>query len=102
MHRAALSEHPGVDKVSFTGSTEVGRGVARQAGERLAHVSLELGGKNPSIVFPDAVDDELIDGLLPPPGSPGRARAAPPDPGCSCTRTSTTRCSTGSWPGSAR
>jgi aldehyde dehydrogenase (NAD+) len=53
-----------VDKVSFTGSTEVGRGVARDAGQRLAHVSLELGGKNPSIVFPDAVDDELIDGLL--------------------------------------
>lgn len=60
----ALSEHPGVDKVSFTGSTEVGRGVARTASERLAHVSLELGGKNPSIVFPDAVDDDLIDGLL--------------------------------------
>ena len=58
----ALAEHPGVDKVSFTGSTEVGRGVAAPAGERLAHVSLELGGKNPSIVFPDAVDDELIDG----------------------------------------
>jgi aldehyde dehydrogenase (NAD+) len=61
---SALAEHPGVDKVSFTGSTEVGRGVGRQAGERLAHVSLELGGKNPSIVFPDAVDDDLIDGLL--------------------------------------
>lgn len=60
----ALSTHPGVDKVSFTGSTEVGRGVARQASERLAHVSLELGGKNPSVVFPDAVDDDLIDGLL--------------------------------------
>lgn len=61
---AALAQHPGVDKVSFTGSTEVGRGVAKQAGERLAHVSLELGGKNPSIVFPDAVNDDLIDGLL--------------------------------------
>lgn len=61
---AALVEHPGVDKVSFTGSTEVGRRIARDAGERLAHVSLELGGKNPSIVFPDAVSDELIDGLL--------------------------------------
>ncbi|AIY03275.1 hypothetical protein ART_3676 [Arthrobacter sp. PAMC 25486] len=60
----ALANHPGVDKVSFTGSTEVGRGVAAQAGARLAHMSLELGGKNPSIVFPDAVDDELIDGLL--------------------------------------
>lgn len=66
----ALANHPGVDKVSFTGSTEVGRGVAAQAGARLAHMSLELGGKNPSIVFPDAfgqgdaVDNELIDGLL--------------------------------------
>ncbi|MGO4382709.1 aldehyde dehydrogenase family protein [Specibacter sp. RAF43] len=60
----ALANHPGVDKVSFTGSTEVGRQVAAQAGARLAHMSLELGGKNPSIVFPDAVDDQLIDGLL--------------------------------------
>ncbi|MBM6621872.1 aldehyde dehydrogenase family protein [Micrococcaceae bacterium RIT802] len=60
----ALAEHPGVDKVSFTGSTEVGRGVAAQAGERLAHMSLELGGKNPSIVYPDAVDDDLVDQLL--------------------------------------
>lgn len=61
---AALVDHPGVDKVSFTGSTEVGRHIARQAGDRLAHVSLELGGKNPSIVFPGAVTDELIEGLL--------------------------------------
>ncbi|MCW2574451.1 MAG: Betaine-aldehyde dehydrogenase, partial [Modestobacter sp.] len=61
---AALVDHPGVDKVSFTGSTEVGRGIAGRAGERLAHVSLELGGKNPSIVFPGAVTDELIEGLL--------------------------------------
>lgn len=61
----ALSTHPGVDKVSFTGSTEVGRGVAAQASERLAHLSLELGGKNPSIVFPDAIEDEgILDGLL--------------------------------------
>ena len=61
----ALSTHPGVDKVSFTGSTEVGRTVAAQASERLAHLSLELGGKNPSIVFPDAVEDEgVLDGLL--------------------------------------
>jgi aldehyde dehydrogenase (NAD+) len=61
----SLVQHPGVDKVSFTGSTEVGRHVAREAGERLAHVSLELGGKNPSIVFPDAAnDDDLIGNLL--------------------------------------
>ena len=61
---AALVAHPDVAKVSFTGSTEVGRGVARVAADRLAHASLELGGKNPSIVFPDAVDDDLIEGLL--------------------------------------
>lgn len=60
-----LVQHPDVDKVSFTGSTEVGRHVAREAGARLAHVSLELGGKNPSIVFPDAADDaDLIPNLL--------------------------------------
>lgn len=65
----ALALHPGVDKVSFTGSTAVGRRVGGQAGERLAHQSLELGGKNPSIVFPDALsgsgdDDELYTGLF--------------------------------------
>lgn len=63
----ALARHPGVDKVSFTGSTEVGREVGALAGGRLAHASLELGGKNPSIVFPDAwhADPEgLLDGLL--------------------------------------
>lgn len=61
----ALVQHPDVDKVSFTGSTEVGRRVAREAGGRLAHVSLELGGKNPSIVFPDVdVNDDFINQLL--------------------------------------
>lgn len=61
----ALVQHPAVDKVSFTGSTEIGKRVAREATDRLAHVSLELGGKNPSIVFPDAAgDDDLIDNLL--------------------------------------
>lgn len=61
---AALVEHPDVDKISFTGSTPVGRTIGRITGERLRHVSLELGGKNPSIVFPGEVTDELIDGLL--------------------------------------
>lgn len=66
---SALASHPGVDKVSFTGSTKVGRQVGAVAGERLAHQSLELGGKNPSIVFPDAWnggkdDDELLQSLL--------------------------------------
>lgn len=62
---AALVNHLDVDKVSFTGSTEVGIRVAQEATARLAHISLELGGKNPSIVFPDAADDDdLIDNLL--------------------------------------
>ncbi|MBM9467007.1 aldehyde dehydrogenase family protein [Nakamurella sp. YIM 132084] len=57
----ALVTHPGVHKVSFTGSTRVGIGVGEKAAKRLAHVSLELGGKSPNIVFPDACTSELID-----------------------------------------
>lgn len=51
---AALVRHPGVDKISFTGSTEVGRIIAREAATTLKRVTLELGGKNPNIVFADA------------------------------------------------
>jgi acyl-CoA reductase-like NAD-dependent aldehyde dehydrogenase len=51
---AALVAHPGVDKLSFTGSVEVGRMIAREAGDALKHVSLELGGKSPHIILPDA------------------------------------------------
>ena len=57
----ALLVHPDVDKVSFTGSTGVGMHVAEEAGKRLAHVSLELGGKSPNIVFADAATPENID-----------------------------------------
>src|SRR6476619_2034411 len=57
----ALLVHPEVDKVSFTGSTGVGMHVAEEAGKRLAHVSLELGGKSPNIVFPDAATPENIE-----------------------------------------
>ncbi len=53
---AALAAHPDVDKISFTGSSEVGRLVAHQAADRLAHATLELGGKSPCIVFPDAAE----------------------------------------------
>lgn len=60
----ALASHPGVDKVSFTGSTRVGQHIAETAGSRLAHYSLELGGKSPSIVFPDSADDATYDGIL--------------------------------------
>ncbi|MBX6390626.1 MAG: aldehyde dehydrogenase [Frankia sp.] len=50
----ALVNHPGVDKVSFTGSTEVGREIVRASAGNLKRVSLELGGKAPSIVLKDA------------------------------------------------
>jgi acyl-CoA reductase-like NAD-dependent aldehyde dehydrogenase len=50
----ALARHPAVDKVAFTGSTEVGRAIMGAAAERIARVSLELGGKSPCIVFDDA------------------------------------------------
>ena len=51
---AALTEHPGVDKVTFTGSTEVGRLILRAAAGNFKRVTLELGGKTPVIVLPDA------------------------------------------------
>ncbi len=50
---AALSSHPDVDKVTFTGSTEVGRLIARAATGNMKKVTLELGGKSPTIVFGD-------------------------------------------------
>ncbi len=57
-----LAEHPGVDKVSFTGSTEVGRRVIDAAKGNLKKVSLELGGKSPVIVFQDADLEQAIVG----------------------------------------
>ena len=51
---AALVRHPGVDAISFTGSTEVGRTIMREAAATLKKVSLELGGKSPNVVFADA------------------------------------------------
>jgi betaine-aldehyde dehydrogenase len=60
----ALLEDPGVDKLSFTGSTEVGRLVMRAAAERILPVSLELGGKSATIVFPDSDDDEAAEGVV--------------------------------------
>ncbi len=51
---AALVRHPGVDKISFTGSTEVGRGIMRAAADGVKRVTLELGGKSPNVIFADA------------------------------------------------
>ena len=61
---AALSAHPGVRKLSFTGSTEVGKLIMEQAARRIVPVSLELGGKSPSIVFPDANEDWAVEGIV--------------------------------------
>jgi acyl-CoA reductase-like NAD-dependent aldehyde dehydrogenase len=51
---AALVDHPGVDKIAFTGSTVVGREIGQKAGRALKRVTLELGGKSPNIILPDA------------------------------------------------
>jgi acyl-CoA reductase-like NAD-dependent aldehyde dehydrogenase len=51
---AALVDHPGVDKIAFTGSTEVGREIGAKAGRSLKRVTLELGGKSPNIILEDA------------------------------------------------
>ncbi|MCJ2049828.1 aldehyde dehydrogenase family protein [Methylobacterium sp. J-070] len=59
-----LASHPLVRKVSFTGSTAVGKAIMRAAADRVAPVSLELGGKSPSIVYPDADEDWVLDGIV--------------------------------------
>lgn len=59
---AALAQHPGVDKVAFTGSTEVGKLIVRAAADDLKKVSLELGGKSPNIVFQDADTESAAHG----------------------------------------
>jgi phenylacetaldehyde dehydrogenase len=59
---AALAAHPDVDKIAFTGSTEVGKLIVHAAAGNLKKVSLELGGKSPNIVFADADLDTAIQG----------------------------------------
>jgi aldehyde dehydrogenase (NAD+) len=61
---AAIAEHRDVDKVAFTGSTEVGRIIQRAAAGNLKSVSLELGGKSPNIVFADADLDAAVKGAM--------------------------------------
>jgi len=60
----ALVEHPGVDKVAFTGSTEVGKAIARAVAGTDKKVTLELGGKAANIVFDDAPMDQAIEGIV--------------------------------------
>ena len=60
----ALIEHPGIDKVAFTGSTEVGRTIRRATANSTKKLSLELGGKSPFVVFDDADLDSAVEGLV--------------------------------------
>jgi acyl-CoA reductase-like NAD-dependent aldehyde dehydrogenase len=59
---AALVDHPGVDKIAFTGSTAVGRMIGERAGKALKRVTLELGGKSPNVILPDADLEAAIKG----------------------------------------
>ena len=60
----ALVEHPGIDKVAFTGSTEVGKMIARSTAGSRKKVTLELGGKAANIVFDDAPVDQAVEGIV--------------------------------------
>ncbi|RDG32834.1 aldehyde dehydrogenase family protein [Streptomyces corynorhini] len=61
---AALVGHPGVDKVAFTGSTAVGKAIARQIAGTGKRATLELGGKGANIVFDDAPVDQAVEGIV--------------------------------------
>ncbi len=60
----ALASHPGVDKIAFTGSTAVGKLIAKAAADHLTRVTLELGGKSAQVVFPDADLDAAANGVV--------------------------------------
>jgi acyl-CoA reductase-like NAD-dependent aldehyde dehydrogenase len=57
-----LVEHPGIDKIAFTGDTSTGRQIMRGSAETLKRITLELGGKSPNIVFPDADLESAVRG----------------------------------------
>jgi betaine-aldehyde dehydrogenase len=61
---AAIVAHPGVDKIAFTGSAEVGKSIMRSAADTLKKISLELGGKSPNIFFADADFEVAVEGAL--------------------------------------
>src|SRR5690554_6861404 len=61
---SALVEHPGVDKIAFTGSTEVGKHIQRALAGRDVRLTLELGGKAANIVFDDAALDQAVEGVV--------------------------------------
>ncbi|MGZ4628845.1 aldehyde dehydrogenase family protein [Oryzihumus sp.] len=60
----AVIEHPGVDKVAFTGSTDVGKAIARSIAGTRKRATLELGGKAANIIFDDAAIDQAVEGIV--------------------------------------
>jgi aldehyde dehydrogenase (NAD+) len=58
----AIVEHPGIDKIAFTGDTSTGKGIMRAAADTLKKITLELGGKSPNVVLPDADIDAALRG----------------------------------------
>jgi len=60
----AIVQHPGIDKIAFTGSTEVGKEIMRSAADSMKRLTLELGGKSPNIVFADADIDNAVKGAI--------------------------------------
>ncbi len=61
---AAIVNHPGIDKIAFTGSTDVGKLIARSVAGTKKKLTLELGGKSPNIIFEDASIDQAIEGII--------------------------------------
>ncbi len=61
---AAITNHAGIDKVAFTGSTEVGKKIASATADSHKKLTLELGGKSPHIIFADAAIDQAIEGII--------------------------------------
>ena len=61
---ALIVNHPGIDKIAFTGSTEVGKIIARSVASTSKSVTLELGGKAANIIFEDAAIDEAVEGIV--------------------------------------
>ncbi len=61
---AAIVEHPGIDKIAFTGSTDVGKRIAKAVAGTQKRLTLELGGKSPHIIFEDASIDQAVEGII--------------------------------------
>src|SRR5580658_9742120 len=59
-----IVKHPGIDKIAFTGSTEVGKEIMRSAADSMKRLTLELGGKSPNIVFADSDIDSAVKGAI--------------------------------------